>query len=348
MNINNKIRIGSRLIKNFSKPYIIAEACINHNGDLATAKKMILSAKQAGADCIKFQIHNLNNEMLKSAPISSNFKKNLWDTLNETNFNITQQKILKNFCTKIKIDYLCTPFSKIGADELDGIGVKLFKIGSGEMTNHPLIDYIAKKGKPIIFSTGMSQVSEIDETVEILKFYKTPFAIMHCTSIYPCPSNRVNLRMIPKYISRYKNIPVGLSDHTDNIFSSFGAVAHGACIIEKHFTLNKKQDGPDHKSSIEPAELKILVHGCNQIFRSNGDEKKIFQEERQILAWARESVVTEKNILKGEVFNKKNIWVKRPAPKKINIPAKYFIKILGKKAKKNIKINSQLKWSDVN
>ena len=341
-----KLTINKKIIKNFGKPFIIAEACINHEGNLKNAKKMIREAKKAGVDCIKFQIHNLNNEMLKKTPKSNNFKESLWDTLERTNFNISQQYELKKYCEKNKIIYLCTPFSKEGADELESINVKFYKVGSGELTNLPLIEHIAKKKKPMIISTGMSEMIEIEETVKLVKKIKTPFALTHCTSIYPCPPKLSNIRAIPLMVEKFK-VPVGLSDHTNSIYTSFGAIAHGAPIIEKHFTLDKTSVGPDHASSIEPSELKELVHGANIIFEYNNKIKKIFKEEKQIIAWARESVVTEKNIKKNEIINEKMVWVKRPAPKGNVIAAKYLSQVIGKKAKKNIPANVQLKWNDI-
>jgi sialic acid synthase SpsE len=339
-------KIKSRIIKNHLKPYIIAEACINHEGSIEHAIKMIAEAKKCGADCIKFQIHNLDNEMLKKTPLSDNFKNSLWDTLKKTNFDINQQKILKENCEKLNIDYLCTPFSRDGADQLDSIGVEIFKIGSGEMTNLPLIEHIAKKKKPMIVSTGMSNISEIEETVNLIKSIGTPLMLTHCTSVYPCPYKLSNLKVINK-LNKLFSIPVGLSDHTSTIYTSLGAIAHGACLIEKHFTLDKKANGPDHASSIEPQELKELVIGANAIFEANGEEKKIFEEERQVLAWARESVVTEKDIEKGDILNKQNVWVKRPGPGNEFIPAKDYTKVLGKTALKEIKKDTQIKWQDI-
>jgi len=339
-------KIKNHIIENNNKPYIIAEACINHEGDINHAKKMILEAKKAEANCIKFQIHNLENEMLKETPQSDNFKETLWEALERTNFDIEKQKILKKECEKNNIDYLCTPFSKVGADQLEEIGVEVYKVGSGELTNLPLIEHIAKKKIPMIVSTGMSTLEEISETVNLIKQIGTPLALTHCTSVYPCPYRLSNLKVIPK-LNKLFNVPVGLSDHTNTIYTSFGAVAHGACIIEKHFTLNKNAEGPDHASSIEPKELKHLVEGSNAIFEANGDEKKIFEEERQILAWARESVVSEKDIKVGDKFSLDNVWVKRPSPKSGCIPAKDLKKIIGKIAKNNIKKNTQIKWEDI-
>ena len=235
----------------------------------------------AGVNCVKFQIHNLDNEMLRETPQSDNFKETLWEALERTNFDIEKQKILKKECEKNNIDYLCTPFSKVGADQLEEIGVEVYKVGSGELTNLPLIEHIAKKKKiPMIVSTGMSTLEEISETVNLIKQIGTPLALTHCTSVYPCPYRLSNLKVIPK-LNKLFNVPVGLSDHTNTIYTSFGAVAHGACIIEKHFTLNKNAEGPDHASSIEPKELKHLVEGSNAIFEANGDEKKIFEEENK-------------------------------------------------------------------
>ncbi len=339
-------KIKNQLIENNQKPYIIAEACINHEGNINHAKKMILEAKKAGVNCVKFQIHNLENEMLRETPQSDNFKETLWEALERTNFDIEKQKILKKECEKHNIDYLCTPFSKIGADQLEEIGVEVYKVGSGELTNLPLIEHIAKKKIPMIVSTGMSTLEEISETVELIKQIGTPLVLTHCTSVYPCPYRLSNLKVIPK-LNKLFNVPVGLSDHTNTIYTSFGAVAHGACIIEKHFTLNKNAEGPDHASSIEPDELKNLVEGSNAIFEANGDEKKIFEEEKQILAWARESVVSEKDIKIGDKFSLDNIWVKRPSPKLGNIPAKDLKKIIGKTAKNNIKKDTQIKWEDI-
>ena len=339
-------KIKNQLIENNHKPYIIAEACINHEGDINHAKKMILEAKKAEVNCVKFQIHNLENEMLRETPQSDNFKETLWEALERTNFDIEKQKILKKECEKHNIDYLCTPFSKIGADQLEEIGVEVYKVGSGELTNLPLIEHIAKKKIPMIVSTGMSTLEEISETVELIKQIGTPLVLTHCTSVYPCPYRLSNLKVIPK-LNNLFNIPVGLSDHTNTIYTSFGAVAHGACIIEKHFTLNKNAEGPDHASSIEPKELKHLVEGSNAIFEANGDEKKIFEEERQILAWARESVVSEKDIKVGDKFSLDNVWVKRPSPKSGCIPAKDLKKIIGKIAKNNIKKDTQIKWEDI-
>ena len=192
----------------------------------------------------------------------------------------------------------------------------------------------------------MSTMQEVEETFKEVYKINKKIALTQCTSIYPCPVELSDIGVIKEYIKKFK-IPIGLSDHTSSIYTSLGAVALGARIIEKHFTLNKKAKGPDHASSIEPHELKELVVGANAIFNARGEKKKIHKKELEIISWARESVVTTANIKKGEKFSEKNISVKRPAPKRKVIPAKIFKKILGKKTNRYLEKNKQLKWTDV-
>ena len=265
----NKKKIGKRY-----KPFVIVEACVNHQGDFSIAKKMVYFAKKIGADCIKFQHHILNEEMLKEVPKSKNFKVSLWEVIKKTNFTLRQHRELKILCDKIKIEYLCTPFSIKAADELNSIGVRAFKTGSGELTNLPFIEHLAKIGKPIILSTGMSYPKEIIETVKIIKKHKTPFSIMHCVSAYPCPYKIMNLNNI-NILEKKFGVPVGLSDHTPSIYTSLGAVSLGASLIEKHFTFNKNLSGPDHKASLEPKELEKFIQMIRkaEIFMGNEDKE---------------------------------------------------------------------------
>lgn len=341
------MKIYKSIIGENFKPYIIAEACINHQGNMKIAKRMIEIAANCGVSAVKFQFHILDDEMLRSTPKSKNFKKTLYETLDNTNFNIKEHLELKNLCEKNKIDYLCTPFSIKSADILEkDIKVKVFKTGSGELTNIPFQIHIAKKRIPTIISTGMSEMNEIAYTIKKVKKYNNNICITQCTSAYPCPPSISDIGVIKTFKNKFK-IPVGLSDHTNNNYTSFGAIALGAVLIEKHFTLDKKMNGPDHASSINPEELKELVEGCNAIYSAKSERKVIHKEERQIISWARESVVSTKNIKRGERLNKHNISVKRPAPNNKEIAPKYFNKIIGKKAKKNIKIDKKIKWSEI-
>jgi sialic acid synthase SpsE len=341
------VKIGNRLIGPGNPPFIIAEACINHEGDIKIAEKMVHAAKAAGADCIKFQIHVLENEMLRQAPQSDNFDEPLWNTLERTNLSTPEHKRLKKLCEDIGIVYLCTPFSRDGADILEkDIGADFYKTGSGEMTNLPLIEHIAKFGKPMIVSTGMSTIEEIRQTVDLIKNIGTDLILTHCISVYPTPPKLANIGLIPKYRKEF-SIPVGLSDHSNTIYTALGAVALGACVIEKHFTLDKAQRGPDHASSIEPGELEDLVKGSRAVFEAMGEERKIYPEEGQIVAWAREAVVSETDIAKGTKIAKDMVWVKRPSPSPGCIGAKDLNKVIGKVVKTDIAKNSQIKWSDI-
>ncbi len=337
------VRIGIRLVGPGHKPFIVAEAAVNHQGDYKTAERMVYVAHAMGADAIKFQIHILENEMLRETPQSDNFEESLYDTLKNTNLTIDEHKRLKRLCECLGILYLCTPFSRRGADILEGLGVVAFKTGSGEMTNLPLIEHIARKRKPMMISTGMCTLNEIKETVLLVKKIKTPFVLMHCISAYPTPYQIVNLKLIPKYTKLF-GVPVGLSDHSLGIYTALGSVALGSCVIEKHFTLDRLQKGPDHPVSIEPQELADLVKGAEAVFLALGDERKIFEPEKQIVAWARESVVSEKTIKKGSVIRKDMVWVKRPSPQKGGIPAKDLRRVIGRRTKVDIPKDVQLKW----
>ena len=342
-----KFSIHKKIITQNSKPYIIAEACINHQGDYKLAKKMVDLASKARASAIKFQFHVLDDEMLRKAPKSRNFSLNLYDTLKKTNLSLEEHIKLKKYCIKKNIDYLCTPFSFKSADILEKkVKLKFFKTGSGELTNHPLQIYIAKKKFPTIISTGMSTFKEVAETIKIVQKINSNIAIMQCTSVYPCPYEISNIGVVSEYLNKF-NLITGLSDHTNSIYTSIGAVALGARIIEKHFTLDKRMKGPDHASSIEPHELENLVEGCNAVFQARNKEKKIHFKEKEIISWARESVVSIKKIKKGEKFTYQNISVKRPAPSKYEIEAKDFKRVLGKFSNNSIKPNVKIKWNSV-
>jgi len=225
--------------------------------------------------------------------------------------------------------------------------VAAYKTGSGELTNLPLIEHIGRKGKPMIVSTGMCTIEEVGETVALLRQLKTPFALTHCVSAYPTPYDRVNLGMIARYRELF-SVPVGLSDHSRGIYTGIGAAALGACLIEKHFTLDRQQPGPDHPVSIEPDELSELVKGVDAVFRGRGAERKIFPEEREIVAWARESVVSEVEIPRGTVITPAMVWVKRPSPGPGVVAAKDLKKVIGKVAKTDIPKDSQIRWEQLN
>lgn len=344
--MKNTVEIGGRIIGQEYPPYIIAEAAISHNGDIDVAKRMAYIAHAMGCDAIKFQMHVLENEMLPETPISDNFDESLYETLKKTNLTIDEHKELQELCKSLGIDYLCTPFSAKAADILDDMNITCFKTGSGELTNIPLQKHIASKGKPMIVSTGMSTIEEIIETVDVLKELTIPFILMHCVSAYPCPYERVNIENIPRFQKMF-DVPIGLSDHSLGVYTAIGAVALGACVIEKHYTLDKTQKGPDHASSLEPYELGELVKGCRAVFNAKGAMREIFPEEKPVVAWARESVVSVVDIPEGTTITKDMIWVKRPSPREGVVPAKYFEDIIGKIAKTTIRKDKQIKWDEL-
>lgn len=342
----DSIKIGNRTIGDGHAPYVIAEAAISHQGDVEIARRMVYIAHAMGCDAIKFQMHVLENEMLREVPTSNNFDEPLYETLVKTNLTLDEHKMLKSLCESLGIDYLCTPFSAAAADILDEMDVLAFKTGSGELTNIPLIMHIARKGRPMIISTGMALLEEIRETVDAVKAVGTPFALTHCVSAYPCPYPRVNLHNIPRYRDLF-DVPVGLSDHSLGIYTSLGAVALGACIIEKHYTLDKLQSGPDHAVSLEPYELGELAKGCRAVFEARGAEREIFPEEQAIIAWARESVVSLVDIPAGTTITRDMVWVKRPSPGEGAIPAKDLDKVIGRTARTPIARDRQILWQEL-
>jgi len=341
----NEIKIKSKWIGSSKPVFVIAEAGINHNGSLSIAKKMIDVAKKMGVDCIKFQTHIAEKEMIKTNLKPGNIsKKTLWSIIKNCELTETEEKIISDYCKEKKILFLSTPFSIEAVERLEKIKMPAYKIGSGELTNIPFLRHVATKKKPVILSTGMSTIEEIKSAVKIFKNKRIPLAILQTTSEYPADYKDINLGVIEKFQQIF-NIPVGISDHSYGIYTSLGAVAKGACIVEKHFTLNKTMKGPDQKFSLEPKELSELVKGCRAVKLALGDTKKILNKEKPILKFARESVVTINNIKKGEYFSEKNIGTKRPFTGQI--PANKFYKIIGKRAKYNISKNVQLKFSDV-
>lgn len=325
--------------------FVIAEAGINHNGSFIIAKKMIDAAKKSGVDCIKFQTHISEEEMIKTDIKPGNIsKKTLWSIIKNCELTELEEKKIQNYCKERKILFLSTPFSIKAVDRLEKLKIPAYKIGSGELTNIPFLIHIARKKKPVILSTGMSSMKEIKDAVNLFKKFKTPLALLQTTSVYPSDYSDINLGVIEKFQKMF-GVPVGISDHSIGIYTALGAVAKGASIVEKHFTLDKNMIGPDQKISLEQQELSELVKGCKAIKLALGNTKEILNKEKPVLKFARESVVSTKNIRKGELFSEENISTKRPATGKI--PAKKFYDIINKRAAHKIMINKQLSYTDI-
>jgi sialic acid synthase SpsE len=338
-----KIKIADSYIGEGCECFIIAEACDNHLGDMETAKEMARQSKLAGANAVKYQHHLPDEEMLKDGvPMSDNFNMPLYEFLQLYALTLDQHRELKAYCDEIGIIYMCTPFSKKAALEINDL-VPAFKIGSGELTDIPTLKVIAELGKPMILSTGMSVWDEIDETFEAISPINDQIMLMNCTSEYPPKYEDLNLGVIKSLEERY-GIPIGHSDHSPDIYSCFGAVSLGAKLIEKHLILDKKQPGPDQSVSIEPFELYQLVDGIRKIEASLGTVKKINELEKPIRVWARRSIVTLDTIPKGTILTEDLIWTKRPGT---GVAAKHLEEFIGKKVTRDLKKDYLIQWDDI-
>ncbi len=332
-----KFKILNRTIGDGEPPVVIAEIGINHNGSVDNAISIADAAISSGAEIIKHQTHLIEDEMVNEAKriIPGNSKKSIYSIMSKCALNENDEKKLMKYVFQKKRIFISTPFSRKAVDRLVKFKVPAFKIGSGECNNYPLIKYIAKFKKPIILSTGMNSIPQIKKSVRILRNYKIKFALLHCTNIYPTPPNLVRLNCINLLKKTFSDAVVGLSDHTTSIHTSFGAVALGAKIIEKHFVDKKSRPGPDINCSMNPEELTELLKGISTIDNALiGKVKKPLKEEISTINFAFASVVSIKDIKKGERLSNKNIWVKRPGTGDF-LADKYEF-LLGKKAKKNI------------
>ena len=337
------LTIGSREIGPGRPCFVIAEAGINHNGDVSLAAQLVDAAAEAGADAIKIQTHLPEYEMLRGGATAAYVGESLFDLLTRTALSPEAHYELRDRARKKGIIFLSTPFSREAADFLETLGVPAFKTGSGELTNVPLQRHIARKGRPMIISTGMSTPEEIDRTVGAVRSEGASFALMHCTSTYPTPYEHVQLGCIGRLQSLY-GVPVGFSDHTLGNFAAFAAVALGANIFEKHFTMSRSLPGPDQQGSMEPAELKELVNGIRAIERALGATKKIQPGEQEVRDMALHSVVSIRDVAAGAKIGAADVWVKRPGT---GIPARQLDEVIGRVAKRAIAKDRLVSWDDM-
>ncbi len=343
----NFIKISNRLIGVDYPPLVIAEIGINHEGSFEKSIQMIDDADAAGCECVKFQCHVIESEMIPLAGdvIPANATDSIWDIMNRCTLSEEEDKKLKDYVESKQMIYLSTPFSRAAADCLNKMGVEAFKIGSGECNNYPLIEHIAGYKKPVILSTGMNDIESIFPAVKILRKHDITFALLHCTSIYPTPYDKVRLGAMVELKNVFHDAVIGLSDHSYSNYPCFGAVALGASVLERHFTSNKNWPGPDMPISMDPAELKQLIEGSAAIHSAMGGVKGILEEEQPTIDFAYACVVSTCNIAQGERLTAEKIWVKRPGTGEIK--AIHYDKLLGNVARNDIPANSQIKWSDV-
>ena len=337
--------IEARIVGEDFPPLIIPEIGINHNGSFSKAKLLIDAAKKANSEIVKFQCHIIEKEMIKTDIKPGNSNKKIWDIINKAQLTHNEEKRIQKYTINKKMIFISTPFSREAADRLEEMGVSSFKIGSGECNNLPLVEHIAKKKKPIILSTGMNDLDSIKTSVNIIRKYDCPIAILHCTSMYPTPYKHVRLGNLAILRKKFPFAVIGLSDHSLGIETSLGAVALGASIIEKHFTISKKWSGPDNIISITPSELKLLNHQSKNIWDSLTTDFSVLKEEKPVINFAYASVVSTKKIKKNETFTYKNLWVKRPGNGKLlSKDLKY---IIGKKASRYIMADKQIYPEDI-
>lgn len=321
---------------------IIAEAGVNHNGSIELAKQLVDKAVEAGVDYIKFQTFKTEKLVAKSAQMASYQKKNIrtkdnsqFAMLKKLELSSDQHEELIAYCKEKGIKFFSTAFDLDSIDYLHSLNLGLWKIPSGEITNYPYIKKIAQYGEPVIISTGMCEMQDIENAVaSLLKWgtKKEDIIILHCNTEYPTPYQDVNLKAMDAIREKF-GVEVGYSDHTKGIEVPIAAVALGATVIEKHFTLNRNMEGPDHKASLEPDELKAMVSAIRNIEQAVGDGvKKVTDSEKGNISVARKSIVAARNINKGEVFTEENLTVKRPGT---GISPMHWEEILGQVAKRD-------------
>ena len=331
-------------ISDKNEPFIIAEAGINHDGEFEKAIELVDLAIDSGASAIKFQTHITDKEMIPTDMKPGNIsEESLWDIIDRCVLDNEQERNLFDYAKEKGILFFSTPFSREGADRLNELGVELYKIGSGECNNLPLLNHVANFKKPMILSTGMNDISSIKASVETILNHGVPLALLHCTSIYPAPPETMRLGAITHLKDEFPDLEIGLSDHSLGISVALGSVAVGANIVEKHFTKSRQWPGPDNPFSIEPNELKNLVDWSKEIWKARGGKKDILDDEKPVIDFAYACVVAIKDINKGEALSLDNIWVKRPGTGEIF--AKDFEDVLGKVATVDISENTQLSHS---
>jgi N-acetylneuraminate synthase len=340
-----EITLAGRTIGPDFAPLVIAEIGINHEGDYAKAERMVLDAHRVGCECVKFQCHVVEDEMSPQAKsvIPGNAKDSIYEIMERCQLTEAEERRLMDLVRSLGMIYLSTPFSRAAADRLESMGVPGYKIGSGECNNFPLIDHIASFGKPVILSTGMNGMEAIAKSVEILRTRRVPFGLMHTTSMYPTPPEKVRLGAMVELMEAFPDAPVGLSDHTLTIYPCLGAAALGASMLERHFTSDKSWPGPDVFLSMDPEEMKSLIAGSAIIQKARGGRKGVLPEEQVTIDFAYASCVTIAPIKAGEAFSKKNLWVKRPGTGEIL--AEHFEAILGRAAAADIPADTQITWT---
>ena len=343
----NAVVIGSRSVGDGFPCFVIAEVGVNHNGDLETAKRLVDASVKVGADAVKFQAFKAERLVSQGAPKAKYQKRaekgeSQLKMLKRLELTEEDLSTLNVYSRERGIIFLASAFDEESADALERIGVPAYKMGSGELTNLPLLAHVAQKGKPLIISSGMSTLEEVSEAISTVKRNACrEIVLLHCVSNYPATARDVNLKAIQTLKDKF-NVPTGFSDHTLSLVIPAAAVSMGACVIEKHITLDHKMAGPDHRASLEPGEFKIMVENIREVEEALGDGvKRVTEGEREIRDVARRSLVAAVDIPAGSTITMEMLDIKRPGT---GISPKHATAVAGKKAKVLIKKDELIKW----
>lgn len=343
----SELRIGNRLVGPAYEPLVIAEIGINHEGSLLTAFEMVDAAKEAGIEVVKHQTHVVEDEMSSVAKkvIPGNADESIYEIMSRCALSEEDELKLKEYVEKKGMIFISTPFSRAAADRLRRMDIPAYKIGSGECNNYPLIEHIARFGKPIILSTGMNTTESVAKAVDIFEKHQVPYALLHTTNLYPTPPHLVRLGAMVELAETFPRAVIGLSDHTTDNLACFGAVALGACILERHFTDSMNREGPDIVCSMDTQACRELIAGSRILQMERGGSKGPLKEEKPTINFAFATVVTITPIEAGEAFTEENIWVKRPGTGPI--PAERFNDVLGKKAVRDLLADTHVCPEDI-
>ena len=340
------MKIGNREISPSHPPLVIAEIGINHGGDLEVAKNMVRLAALSGCECVKHQTHIVEDEMTDEAKqiFPPNADVSIWDVMAQCALSREDEAELKRYTEELGLIYISTPFSRAAADFLETLDVPAYKIGSGEADNLPLIRHIARKGKPVIMSTGMQTIETLRESVQILEDAGIEYALLECTNLYPSPPEIVSLQGVTDLKAAFSNAVVGFSDHSIGPEMALASVALGASILERHYTDTRYRKGPDIINSMDPAELRFLIDRSREIHTALMNPKQRTGPEEDVYRFARASVVADTDLAAGHVITESDIWARRPGSGEI--AGFEFDKVVGKTLKVAVTRNQQLKWSD--
>ena len=350
--IMKKITINGKKIGKDNPIFLIGEIGVNHNGNLSVAKQLIDKAVEAKIDAVKFQTFITDDVLVKSTPKAEYAKKNNYDDesfndmVRKLEFTREEFGILNQYCYKKGIVFLSTPYDEKSIELLSDLKVPAYKISSGDLNNFPLIELICKKKKPILLSTGMANLNEIKESVEFIKKNGiNEIILFQCTTNYPSSFDEINLNVIETFQKEFPDCLIGFSDHTLGIEASIGAAAKGVKSIEKHFTLDKSMEGPDHKASLNPEELTNWSKSIRNIEKALGSfTKKPSENELEIAKVARRSIVSRREIKIGEIIKKEDLIMKRPGT---GIPPNKIKKIIGNAVRRTIPKDKIIEWDDI-